>query len=305
MSTAPRDAGTVPIRVQIIDIEARVLDLVVPTFLEVGDLTQRIARDAGLGAYWPDGSRRVFWLRARGRVLAPDEKLQDVGVVPWELLHLLPEPPPGAAVAERPAGITERRFPPQHTLVQLLPRAAGLLALVAVWAVGAGARASVWAGWFPAAGVALLATTLVRLGRGGDGSQARLPLIAAAVWIPLVAAVAVIPALGGSDPWDAGWFAAASLTGGVVGGLVGWLAWFGAAEPAALPAELTTEEHAEATLRPACGLCGGGVDAEVLHRCPHGCPRIFHAGCHRARLALVDDASRCAVCGEAVRGASG
>src|SRR5689334_10487542 len=89
---APQDAGTVPVRVQVIDLEPFALDMVVPTYLPAKDLTQRVARDAGLGAYWPDGTRRLFYLRARGRLLGEEEKLQDLGVIPYELLHLLPEP---------------------------------------------------------------------------------------------------------------------------------------------------------------------------------------------------------------------
>ena len=56
----PRDAGTVPVRVQVIDLETNALDMVVPTYLPASDLTQRVARDAGLGAYWEDGTRRHF-----------------------------------------------------------------------------------------------------------------------------------------------------------------------------------------------------------------------------------------------------
>ena len=98
----PRDAGTVPVHVQVIDMKPFSLDLVVPTYLPARDLTQRVARDAGLGAYWPDGTRREYWLRARGRLLQAEEKLQDLGVVPYELLHLLPQPPPGSGLEERP-----------------------------------------------------------------------------------------------------------------------------------------------------------------------------------------------------------
>src|SRR5688572_11896464 len=98
----PQDAQSVPVRVQVIDLEPFALDMVVPTYLPARDLTQRVARDAGLGAYWPDGTRRMFYLRARGRLLAEDERLQDLGVVAYELLHLLPQPPEGSGLEERP-----------------------------------------------------------------------------------------------------------------------------------------------------------------------------------------------------------
>ena len=92
---------TVQLRVQVIDLGARVLDLQVPTYLPARDLTVRLARDAGLEAWWPGNRRRRFWLRARGRLVQEDERLADLGVVNGELIYLLPEPPDGT-VAEQP-----------------------------------------------------------------------------------------------------------------------------------------------------------------------------------------------------------
>ena len=77
----PADAGTVQIRVQVVDVDPAALDMIVPTYIAAKDLSQRIARDANLGAYWPDGSRRDFWIRARGRILNSEEKLDELGVV--------------------------------------------------------------------------------------------------------------------------------------------------------------------------------------------------------------------------------
>src|SRR6478735_8832344 len=85
------------------------LDLQVPTYLPARDLTQRVARDAGLDAFWPDGKRRLYWLRARGRLMSDEEKLQDLGVVNGELVYLLPEPPAGSGVFEQPPD-----YPEQH-----------------------------------------------------------------------------------------------------------------------------------------------------------------------------------------------
>src|SRR5262245_30855359 len=92
---------TVLVRVQVIDLRAFTLDLVVPTYLPARDLTQRVARDAGLEAFWGDGKRRLYWLRARGRLLRDDEKLSDLGIVEGELVYLLPEPPHGSGVVEQ------------------------------------------------------------------------------------------------------------------------------------------------------------------------------------------------------------
>src|SRR5690606_8320968 len=63
MSVAAPQAGTVQLHVQVLDVEPFSLDVELPTYLPARDLTQRVARDAGLGAYWEDGTRRRFWLR--------------------------------------------------------------------------------------------------------------------------------------------------------------------------------------------------------------------------------------------------
>src|SRR5687767_1923910 len=172
----PRDAGTVPVRVQVIDLQPFSLDLVVPTYLAASDLTQRVARDAGLGGYWPDGTRREYYLRARGRLMLPDEKLQDLGVVPHELLHLLPQPPAGSGLEERPP-----EYPKTHGYA-----AAGnlnvALALMAVflwtagWAAGLTVEHGLLLGLLPGVGLSLLCTTLARHLWGGLGSQIRIPV---------------------------------------------------------------------------------------------------------------------------------
>ena len=101
------DAQTVTVRVQVVDMKPFLLDLTVPTYLPARDLTQRIARDAGLDAYWQDGRRRLYWLRARGRLMNESETLSDLGVINSELVYLLPEPPAGTGVGER-----DRRWSP-------------------------------------------------------------------------------------------------------------------------------------------------------------------------------------------------
>ena len=63
------DQNTVSLRVQVIDMEPQILDLRLPIFLKSSDLSQRIAREAGLQAYWPDRTRKLYALRARGRLL--------------------------------------------------------------------------------------------------------------------------------------------------------------------------------------------------------------------------------------------
>jgi hypothetical protein len=179
------------VRVQVIDLTPRVLDLVVPTYLPAADLTTRIARDAGLGAWWPDGSRRTFGLLARGRLLRDDERLADVGVVPWELIHLLPDPAPGSPVRERDAALAAA-LPRARSV---LNRVAGVIRVLAWTAIAAaGLRA------LPMPGVALL---------GAFGSAwltalaVRRPGGSFALWDALAGAVLGVPVLGPFDPLTA------------------------------------------------------------------------------------------------------
>ena len=104
-----RDQQTVSVRVQVVDMNSFTLDLRVPTYLPAKDLTQRVARDAGLDAYWPDGKRRLYWLRARGRLLQDNENLGDLAVINGELVYLLPQPPAGSGVLEQPPDYPENR----------------------------------------------------------------------------------------------------------------------------------------------------------------------------------------------------
>ena len=133
MNTA-QGAATVPIRLQVIDMEPFALDLEVPAYLAVGDLTHRLATDAGLAPHWEDGTRRTFFLRARGRVLQPEEKLQDLGIVPFELLHLLPQPPVGSGVQERPPEYPELAGYAAGGKLQLLGGFVQLLFWFFLWA---------------------------------------------------------------------------------------------------------------------------------------------------------------------------
>ena len=132
---APRDAGSIPVRLQVIDVESRSLDVVIPSWMPAGDLTQRLARDASLDAYWDDGTRRRYWLRARGRILQDNEKLDDIGVVPFELIHLLPEPPKGSQVIERLPDYPKTRGYAAAGFVNIAMGILTIFAWTSAWAV--------------------------------------------------------------------------------------------------------------------------------------------------------------------------
>jgi len=292
----PRDAGTVPVRVQVIDLETNALDMVVPTYLPASDLTQRVARDAGLGAYWEDGTRRHFYLRARGRLMEQHEKLEDLGVVPYELLHLLPEPPADSGLQERPPEFPVNRG---YAAAGNVAAAIGLVVVLGwtlAWAIGLTVDVRWQMGLFPGLGLSLLCTSFARHLWGGLGSSVQIPLTGLLVYLPLML-LAALPAL----LFETATFTELLLAlgpafiGGTFGVMLGWLAWYGAVEP--LPNFNVKEavEAAAAVTWP-CGICAAAVTQDVKADCVHGCGRVFHEGCYRARQALTD-AGACAVCG--------
>lgn len=304
MSVAAPQAGTVQLHVQVLDVEPFSLDVELPTYLPARDLTQRVARDAGLGAYWEDGTRRRFWLRVRGRLLGDDERLDDVGVVPHELVHLLPEPPEGSGLVERTP-----EYPPNRGYAGAgnLNVAVGLLAAgayAAAWTVALATSPGPIVGLLSGVGLSLLVTTLARHLWGGEGSEIRVPLTAMALYLCLFALVGLgVWATGPRELTALAMALGSGLVGGVFGVMLGWLAWYGAVEP--LPAPVApgetpgvAEPAAEATWP--CALCGGPVQASVRADCGRGCGRAFHAGCLRARQALAaPGAAGCAICGAA------
>lgn len=291
----PQDAGTVPVHVQVIDLEPFSLDMVVPTYLPASDLTQRVARDAGLGAYWEDGTRRLYYLRARGRLLEDHEKLEDLGVVPYELLHLLPQPPEGSGLEERPP-----EYPPNlgYAGAGNLNVVSGLVLVLGwtvVWAVALTVDQRPLVGLIPGVGLSLLSTSFARHLWGGLGSSPKVPITALLVYLPLMLMAGIPAFLGGAEGARVGVAIGSAFVAGTFGVMLGWLAWYGAVEP--LPkVTLKQVKDAEAMVTWPCGICGAPVTADIKADCVYGCGRVFHAGCYKAKQSLgTEDA--CAVCG--------
>lgn len=296
-ASQPKDAQAIPVRVQVIDVEAFALDLVVPTYIPAKDLTQRIARDAGLGAYWEDGTRRNFWLRARGRVVRDDEKLQDFGVVPNELLHLLPQPRDPNEVIERVPD-----YPPNEMRARAgIGRILGSFGILFLWTVAYSVmlveRPTAGAAWLPALGLSMLSTSFARHVWGGLARSPKVPVTGAVVYFVLLAL-----ALGGAAPFSAdvaqlGVAGGVAAAAGLVGVGIGWLAWFGAVAP--LPKATTdaaAAQKVQAVTQEQCAICGNEVTAELRADCMFRCGRVFHSGCYRARQAMVGN-DVCGVCG--------
>lgn len=295
MLGAPREAGTVPVQVQVIDLQPFKLDMVVPDYLPARDLTQRVARDAGLGAYWEDGTRRKYYLRARGRLLRDDEKLKDLGVIPGELVHLLPQPPDGSGLDERPPEYPANKGYAGAGNLNVFGSLVVMLAWTAGWAIAMSAGATVLLGLIPGVALSLLATSFARHLWGGVGSQIRIPLTGFLVFIAMLVLAGLFAWPLGADPTELLVAIGAAFIGGGFGILLGWLAWYGAVEP--LPKVTQAEvKEGEAMVTWPCAICGGPVTAEIKAECVYKCGRVFHAGCYQAKQAL-GDGSTCAVCG--------
>ena len=297
LGAGPADAGTVPVRVQVIDLEPFALDLVVPTYLPARDLTQRVARDAGLGAYWEDGSRRLFWLRARGRLLQDEERLEDLGIVPHELLHLLPQPPEGSGVQERIPEYPENKGYAAAGTINALNGLVGVMVWTGLWALALTVSQSFTVGILPSLGLSLLCTSFARHLLGGQGSNWKVPIVGLFVYLPLVV-IACMPgvALSGVPIAKMAMAVAPGIIGGMIGVGMAWLAWYGAVE--ALPQVTRHAEVAKAVQEQTwqCGICGGTVTQDVRADCVYQCGRVFHVGCYRARQS-VSRSDGCAVCG--------
>lgn len=295
MSQPPRDAETVPVRVQVIDLHPRVVDLVLPTFLNADDLTQRIVRDAGLGAWWDDGTRRTYWLRARGKVMEPAERLVDLGVVPYELLHLLPEPPPGGQVRERAPGWSEQDAVPLSRTSKLT-RTLAVLGWVGLWWLSAAQAPGHGVAWWGALGLALLLRSAVR-GWAVRPVPWLETLVAVLAWWVLAAAPLVVI---GRVEFDGLYWLLSALLGMLVGHALAHLVWMGPVEPVAPEGAAGAGAGGVAWVQHSCFVCREDVAVEVLAMCRYGCGRVMHVGCQRAREA-ASTGNGCEVCGAAVR----
>jgi uncharacterized ubiquitin-like protein YukD len=289
---------TVQVRVQVIDLESFTLDLQVPTYLPARDLTQRVARDAGLEAYWSDGRRRLYWLRARGRLLRDEEKLQDLGVVNGELVYLLPEPPAGSGVVEQTPDFPETRGYAGKGIFALLSSVFGLVVFAVAWGWALTMQRDMWTVLAPGLALGLMCVSLSRHLFGGLSTQIRV-LVAGLVLFVTVFMLAFLPGVIMGEAPSLVYYQ--SLPGFVLGFgsvFLGWLAWWGAVEPLAALNEVESvaqQQQEEAAAQ--CGICGLGVASDVRENCAHACGQVFHKGCHAARVSVYRGDSRfCAVC---------
>lgn len=293
------EQNVVQLRVQVIDMKSFTLDLQVPTYLPARDLTQRVARDAGLDSHWDDGRRRLYWLRARGRLLGDDEKLSDLGVINGELVYLLPEPPAGSGVMEQPPDYPETHdYAGAGTLALL-----GSLTLVLAWAGGWGLALaqdrSIWVVTLPGLAMGLFCTSFARHAWGGRGNQLRIVAtgLVLQLMITLIAFLAPVLLNEGLPVLTVYQESVPGLILGMLGVFIGWLAWWGGVEPLPPKQVQRVEQAAQVAATVPCGICGLPVEPKVRVECVHVCGQYFHGGCYKAKTAVYrGDPSKCAVC---------
>ncbi|MDP2308735.1 MAG: EsaB/YukD family protein [Pseudomonadota bacterium] len=292
------EQNVVQVRVQVIDMKSFTLDLQVPTYLPARDLTQRVARDAGLDSHWDDGRRRLYWLRARGRLMGDDEKLSDLGVVNNELVYLLPEPPAGSGVLEQPPDYPQTHdYAGAGTLALL-----GSLSLVLLWAVGWGIalsqERSIVVVSLPGLAMGLFCTSFARHAWGGAGNQLR--IVATGLFMQLMITIIAFLApvlLVGADVLTVYQESVPGLILGLLGVFIGWLAWWGAVEPLPPKQQQQFEQAPQVIATVPCGICGLGVEQKVRVECQYVCGQYFHQGCYKAKVAVYrGDKSKCAIC---------
>lgn len=294
-----RDDKTVTVRVQVIDMNSFTLDLRLPTYLVARDLTQRVARDAGLDAYWPDGRRRLYWLRARGRLVGDNENLQDLGVINGELVYLLPEPPAGSGVMEQSPDYPENRGYTGKGTLALLGAVLGVLIWGLAWGAALSVERSAITVMVPGMGMGLLCTSFARHAWGGQGSSPRILVTGIVLFIVALVVVFLFPWIL-DQRHDLASIYAESVPGlviGLVGVIAGWLAWWGPVEslpPLQLQAQTPVQEVAAVV---PCGICAGQVTVDVRMECQYGCGRFFHVGCYKAKMSVYrGDPRICGVC---------
>lgn len=226
-----------------------------------------------------------------------EERLMDLGVVSNELIHLLPEPPPGSGVVERNPDYPETQGYTARGSLALIGSVLGVLFWTIGWGIALSADRGLLTTTLPGLGLGLLCTSLARHIFGGDGWRARVAGLGMALAVLTVALAMLAPILMGDDPALVFSQSVPGLVTALVGVLFAWLAWWGAVEPLQ-KLERQDETQAAVAAIVACGICGQGVEHHVRMDCVYACGKVFHVGCYEARKAVFrGDQSLCEVCG--------
>ena len=291
--------NTVVLRIQVIDMEPQTLDLTLPDYLPASDLSQRIARDAGLKPYWPNNTRKHYQLRARGRLMQRNETLKDLNVVDNELIYILPQIRPNTQVQEQYPEYPEETNYIAGALSVILILVVVILSLSIGWGLSITESTHWTTLCLPAVGVGVLCTSFSRHALGGRARDIKVLLLGLGMFalatLPCFLVSYFVPAVDG--------FVSRMFPGivtGLVGSVLSWISWWGPVEALNKKKQEEIKEVATKDL-PICAICGGAVMPNVLMRsannCPTCAPNVFHKGCYNAKLtAYYGPEGHCKIC---------
>ena len=290
----------IQLKIQVVDMEPRKIDIRVPQYIPVSDLSQRIVRDANLQTHWPDGFRRKYFVRARGRMLQEHETLQNIGLVNGELVYLLPDPDPRKGVLERNPEYPEIKPYLGQGIPQLVMFLLQVFFFSFLWGVSLTGSQHWTVMTLPSLGVAVLCVNFARHAWGGQGFQSKIGITAIVLYL-----IALIPPLFApilQSGFALGDFLPQFLPGailGFAGVIVSWFAWWGPVEPLIQQAVQKQREDQHSLHLNNCGICQDTIQSDVDVTCPFNpnCARHFHSGCLQARQGVYQgDLRACPVC---------
>jgi hypothetical protein len=286
------------LRIQVIDINPRQIDITVPRYLAADNLSQRIIRDAGLQSHWRSGYRRNYTLRARGRVLHPKETLEQLGVVDGELIYLLPEPDEREGVLEQNPEYPEVKSYLGQGSLRLVLMIVLVLSFSFLWGMALTTSKHWVVTILPSLGLATLCVSFARHAWGGRAFQMKIGITALVLYLIALVPPFLAPVVqSGMEVLDFLKILVPGIVMGFASLIISWLAWWGAVEP--LNRQVVREQRAleQDTTLPKCGICVRDVEIEFDTVCQYQCGRHFHSGCISAKQASFQgDARLCAVC---------
>ena len=290
----------VRLRIQVIDIEPRQLDVTVPKYIPVSDLSQRVVRDAGMMSHWPNRFRRHYYIHARGRMLDHSETLESVGLVDGEVVYLLPQPDSQLGVLEQNPEYPEVNPYLGQGMVQLMLALSSVLVFSFLWGMALSVEQSPWTAILPSLGLSSLCVAVARHAWGGWAFNIRIGGTALLLYV-----IALMPPLFAPTMLsgvELSTFIRTFLPGAVLGltGLImSWIAWWGPVEPLNRTSVKEQRAFEDPAALPLCGICNREVSANVQSFCSYSteCGRIFHQGCLTAKQSSFQGDSRlCPVC---------
>ena len=291
------------LRIQVIDQHPQQIDVSVPQYIPVSDLSQRVIRDAGMQSHWVNKLRRHYYIFARGRMLDASETLESIGLIDGEVIYLLPQPDARVGVVEQNPEYPEVKPYLGQGIQQLLLTLGALLSFSFLWGMALTAEQSMLLTILPSLGLSTLCVGVARHAWGGWAFNIRvggtaLILYLVALMPPLFAPVLIT----GMELGEFIRIFAPGIFLGFAGLMISWLAWWGPVEPLNRQRVQEQRQADEEQPLPICGICQRGVEPEyqVLNVQCHVCQgqqNIFHKGCLTAKYnSNTRDPRLCPVC---------